>query len=374
MLSGEIRPIIKDPLGDKNSSDNYRPIMNSSNFLKLFEYCLNVTYQKKIRLNSRQFSYRKHTSCNLANAVLREVIGKYNSHNSDVHCAFLDMSKAFDKVNHYKLFMQLLDSDVPNILVKLIISMYENQNVSVMFNDISSDTWKIGNGIRQGGVLSGILFNLYINDVINAICEMIPGCSLDLYKINIIGYADDLTLMAPSAKGLQLILDKLVTMINSLNLKMNERKSVYMIFRSQKSKFNDNPKIFMNNTDLKIVSEHKYLGTIITSDKSNKIDIQKESSSFLKQFYGMYRKFYYADKKILRNLFQSYCTSFYGCELWYDIKGAKNEFHNLSISYHKAIKTLYNLPPWHNNHDLRILSDMTGLPIFKHLINKRTQI
>ena len=52
-------------------------------------------------------------------------------------------------------------------------------------------SWRIGNGVRQCGILSGMLFASYINDVLNTICNLNVGCKLLHYRTNILGYADD---------------------------------------------------------------------------------------------------------------------------------------------------------------------------------------
>ncbi len=67
--------------------------------------------------------------------------------------------------------------------------MNENQNVWIKFNNVMGDKWKIKNGTHQGGVLSGLIFNFYINDILKTISELTARCSIGLYKINILSYA-----------------------------------------------------------------------------------------------------------------------------------------------------------------------------------------
>ena len=100
MLRGEIRPIIKKANGNRNVSSNYRPVMNSSNFLKLFEYSILSLIENFIEPNVHQFGFRKHTSCLNAITILKETVQNYNSSGSKVHCAMVDLSNAFDKMNH----------------------------------------------------------------------------------------------------------------------------------------------------------------------------------------------------------------------------------------------------------------------------------
>ena len=369
MLIGEIRPIIKNVMGDVHSSDNYRPVMSSSSFLKLFEYCLLFKLEKYIKLNSRQFGFRKFTSCEMPITILKETISNYNKSNSNVHCAFLDLTKAFDKINHNILITKMLDESIPPLLIKTIKSMYDQQYAHVKFGNVKSNSWKIGNGVRQGAIISPLLFNLYINDILNAISELDPGCSIGYYKTNILGYADDVVLASPSSKGLQVLIDKFSFMLDAICLKINANKTYYMIFKCKKyKKFDYDNHILLKGVVLQRVHQCKYLGVILSETLNLALDIKRMNSQFLKQFFGMYRKFSFNNWAVLGFLFQSYCTSFYGSNLWYDKKYSQREFRALSVSYHKCIKLMLRLPIWESNH---YACNIAGLPIFKHLINKK---
>ena len=370
LLKGEIRPIIKNALGDKHSSENYRPIMSSSTLLKTFEYCLLFKLKRHVKLNTRQFGFRKNTSCLMAATVFKETIYNYNVNNSNVHAAFLDLSKAFDKVNHNILLMKLINQNIPPLLIKTLKSMYSNQSVHVSFNNTKSNPWILGNGVRQGAVLSPLLFSVYINDILKTITELNTGCSIGYYKTNLIGFADDIVISAPSAIGLQILLDTISKMFDALCLKINLDKSSYMCFLAKKfAKHVTYSKIYLNNPELKRVTHCKYLGIILTDRLNNNLDIKKCNNQFLKQFYGMFRKFSYLNSSILSFLFSSYCTSFYGSQLWYNRRGCQNEFRALGVSYHNHIKKMLRIPLYESNH---VTCEGAGLPIFKHCINKRT--
>ena len=91
--------------------------------------------------------------------------------------------------------------------------MYLNANVRIKFNGVTGDEWRVGNGVRQGGILSPYMFNFYINDIIEEICNMDVGCSLGLERMNIICYADEIVLVSPSANGLQFLIDKMSSLL-----------------------------------------------------------------------------------------------------------------------------------------------------------------
>ena len=176
MLRGVITPIIKDSLGDIRSSDNYRPVMSSSVFLKILEYCILHKIEAKIDLNDRQHGFRANHSTTSACLVLKETILNYTSSGSDVYACFVDISKAFDSVNHKILMQKLVKYGIPELFVNLISYWYRNQIVNVRFMSHYSNEWVIGNGVRQGGILSSLFFGIYINSPLENISKMNGGC------------------------------------------------------------------------------------------------------------------------------------------------------------------------------------------------------
>ena len=78
-----------------------------------------------------------------------------------MYVAFLDASKAFDRVNHTKLFSKLLRLGVPTWIIKVLVQWYCNQSMCVRWGSVFSDFFLVNNGVRQGGILSPLLFNLY---------------------------------------------------------------------------------------------------------------------------------------------------------------------------------------------------------------------
>ena len=195
--------------------------------LKIFEYCILTHLKSSIILHANQFGFRRHISTAvMAATVLKEVIMKYNKNGSAVYTAFLDLTKAFDKVNHTILMAKLIDSNESPIVTNTLINMYNKQLVRVCFNGNQSDFWRLGNDVRQGGVISPLLFNLYINNVLLKLSSLNEGCNLESEKHNSQAYADDFTLLAPSANAVQILLNKISILFSDLNLTLNLNKCV----------------------------------------------------------------------------------------------------------------------------------------------------
>ena len=90
LLLGEIRPNLKPNSSSKTSSDNYRPVMNSSNFLKIFEYSILPTCSKYLRVQPQQFGFQPGSNCSSVITILKETIHSYLNDGSMVHAALID--------------------------------------------------------------------------------------------------------------------------------------------------------------------------------------------------------------------------------------------------------------------------------------------
>jgi len=248
---------------------------------------------KYLKINSNQFGYKKNTSCLLAATVVKEIIFNYTKKGSIVHAAVVVMSKAFDRINHKLLLTKLANTNMPPLLVNILYCMMTNTTVNVKFNNICGSRFVVGNGTRQGGCLSGLLFNFYINDIIDEIMETSVGCHIEFECKNIICYADDFILLSPSANGLQFLIDKLYNCLSSHSLKLNVEKSKRIVFVGKnRKKINFGFCIYVNGCKLALVKDCNYLGIVLSRDMSINLDVERACKSYLKQFYGMFSKFY----------------------------------------------------------------------------------
>ena len=81
-----------------------------------------------------------------------------------------------------------------------------NQSARIIWNNIKGEYINIEKGVRQGGILSPLLFKLYIDDVLNDISNLDIGCKLGIVRLNILAYADDFVLMANSRSALCMLM------------------------------------------------------------------------------------------------------------------------------------------------------------------------
>ena len=113
---GIIIPIVKDKFGDPSLLDNYRPITLSPVISKLFENVLMELFGDHLISDDLQFWYKKKVGCPNAIFVLRQLVQFFNNRSSNVNIISLDASKAFNRVNHFRLFSTLINKKFPNCL------------------------------------------------------------------------------------------------------------------------------------------------------------------------------------------------------------------------------------------------------------------
>ena len=365
MLEGVISPCIKDKLGVKSSSANYREVMISPCFFKLFEYCVLPRLTATTQLSHLQFGYRSQSSTLLATALLKETVNKFVKEGSVVYSCFLDLSKAFERLDHELLLKKLADANLPSYLISIFKSIFCGSFVSVNYGGFYSKKWQLRQGVRQGGILSAYIFSFYMNDVLETIFNCPYGCRLGVNKISIQAYADDIVLIAPTPRGLQFLIDKINECLTDHKMTINLSKTVVMIFKRGSQNVANNLSFVLNGLKLDRVTEYKYLGSILSSDMSETLDMEKCMNAFNKSFGFLFRKFQSVNPSIFYSLFISFCASFYGSELWVDRDKARCTFRKLSVCYHNALKKILGFPRFYGNH---FTCSLLNAPTFEHFM------
>ena len=195
---------------------------------------------------------------------------------------------------------------------------------------------------------------------------MTYSCKLGPHKFGLLAYADDLVCLSPTKTGLQKMVSDITNELDILCLNMNALKSKCMVF--EKCRRCTPLRLFIKNSLVENVKNFTYLGIIIKHDLVNDLDIARCNRSYLKQFNSMFRRFHYIDIEGKLFLYKTYCTSFYGCEMWHNLKGCSASFNELRMSYHKSLKKLHGIPYRTSNHDV---CDASGLFTFDHYLSQR---
>jgi len=124
---------------------------------------------------------------------------------------YLDYAKAFDCVDHNKLWKILQEMGIPDHLTCLLRNLYAGQEATVRTGHGTTDWFQIGKGVCQGCILSPCLFNLYVENIMRFVGleEAQAGIKIARRNLNNLRYADDTTLMAESEEELKSLLIKM---------------------------------------------------------------------------------------------------------------------------------------------------------------------
>ena len=162
LIRSALVPIVKNKCKSLTAKDNYRPVALANTFTKIIEHVIIGRIDVYLWTSGNQFGFQKGASTDQCIYVLKELINSYLVSGSSKYCCFLDASKAFDRVNHGRLMTILLDRGVPDFIVRLLCYWYSFQTMYIRWGSVTSDAFHVYNGVRQGGILSPLLFNVYV--------------------------------------------------------------------------------------------------------------------------------------------------------------------------------------------------------------------
>ena len=138
-----------------------------------------------------QFGFKKRHSTSQCTFVLNEIVQYYENQGTGVKLALLDASKAFDRVEYTKLFKLLLKRNMSPYIIRILINMYTSQSIRVRWGMFLTELSTVSNGVKQGGVLSPIMFIVYVDELLSRLNNSPFGCYVGNVFCGALGYADD---------------------------------------------------------------------------------------------------------------------------------------------------------------------------------------
>ena len=164
--------------------------------------------------------------------TLKTLVNKHvtDQKGKKLYACFVDFQKAFDSVWHEALFRKLENIGINGNLINIIKNIYQLTQCAVKINGKSTKCFKYEKGVEQGNPLSPILFNLFMNDIFEAV-KNDSFITLDgQTKIDALMYADDLIILASSPEELQKSLDGLSAYCEKWKLNVNVKKTKCLTF------------------------------------------------------------------------------------------------------------------------------------------------
>ena len=264
----KISPIFKK--GDPHLTDNYRPIsllpvmskiFEKVVFIQLYDYLI----ENKLLYDS-QYGFRKLHSTELAALEFTDKINLNLDEGKLPLAIYLDLSKAFDTIDHSILINKLKYYGVRGMSLYWFESYLSNRKQYVQFNDSVSSYSLMSTGVPQGSILGPLLFIIYMNDIANV---------TDKFHFTL--YADDTSLIEPictfttgtngNSKTSQAINSELslitdLLCVNKFSLNATKKKMMIFHFR-QRNISKIKLELFINNTKIEQVKEFDFLGIML---------------------------------------------------------------------------------------------------------------
>ena len=270
--------------GDLKDCNNWRGVTLLNVVSKIFAKCLFTRIQELVEkiLRKHQSGFRKGRACADQTFILRKIIEESLEFQRAVFINFVDFEKAFDSVYRSALWDIMREYGIPEKIIGMIRLLYDGFVCAVIQDSKLSPFFAVELGVKQGCLLSGLLFLLVIDWLMkrtteerNTGLEWVNGETLED-----LDYADDLGLVSENLEDLQEKTTRLSRKAKGVGLKVNARKTEVMRVCTEEDR-----KVKLEGTELKDVEEFTYLGSKITKTGGTEEDVMarigKAKASFV---------------------------------------------------------------------------------------------
>jgi hypothetical protein len=268
------------------------------------------------QIQDEQCGFRKGRGTTDQLFTLQQVIEKAWEYDQEVYISFVDLEKAYDRVDRSLMWSELKRYGVNGQLIRAIMSLYTDSKSCVRILGRKSETFKVRSGLRQGCVLSPLLFIIYMDGIARrSLCHE----SVRIGDVNVghLLFADDLAILSSSKSGLQAALDRFAEECELASMKVNTAKTETMVISRNHSQCTAT----VNGVTLRQVENFRFLGFTFSSDGTLDAEIDRRigaASAVMRQLYrGVISKRELSSKakiSVYKTIF--YPTLTYGHELW----------------------------------------------------------
>ena len=261
-----LKPLPKSSLVDPRLPLQYRGISLLSTVYKIYSSILNKRITKYAEENNifadEQNGFRSGRSCQDHIYSLTTIIRNRRQQGKSTYVAFIDMEKAFDRVDRDLLFYKLIKLGIGGKIYTSIKNMYIGSKACINVNGYISDSFFTEFGVKQGDCLSPTLFGLYINDLVSDIKNTTIGVDIGLLNIHCLLYADDIAFLAETEDDLQNMLNTMHSWCHKWRMKVNASKSKVIHFRPNRTD-RTNYEFHYGANVIETVCQYKYLGIVV---------------------------------------------------------------------------------------------------------------
>ena len=267
LKTAKVLPIYKENDLNINDVSSYRPISILPSFSKVYEKIVHIQLYSYFTMHNlfydHQYGFRKNHSTEYAALELHDMLIQYLDKGKIPISIFIDLSKAFDTIDHDILLKKMSFYGINDNALKWFTSYLAHRNQYVSLENTTSSSLEITTGVPQGSILGPLLFLIYVNDL--------PVCT----NCKFLMYADDTCLLTPIdvntntqtindaiSVGINIKLQSLYDwlVVNKLSLNVSKTKFMLFHFLQKHIEMCHVPALEINGTPIKYVTEMKFLG------------------------------------------------------------------------------------------------------------------
>jgi hypothetical protein len=357
--------------GDLSNCDNWRGIMLICIPVKVFCKVLLNRFEKQVdeTLRKNQAGFRAGRSCVDHINTLRIIIEQINEYQSSLHLIFVDFKKAFDTLHHNNIWEAMERKGLPRKITDLIKAQYTSFQCQILHNGSLSEAIECKSGVRQGCILSPLIFLMVIDEVlVSSLDSGKRGIQWTLRSndhLEDLDFADDIVLMSQRRVDMQQKFIDLQRQAETVGLKMNESKTKSMTIGTQAAHFT------FNGQPIESVDSYTYLGSQITPDGGAREDVKtriRKAQGAFAQLKGIWRSNQLSLKTKIR-IFNSNVKSvlLYGCETWLVAADVTNK---LQVFVNRCLRRILKIY-WPNIISNRELHDRCNQDLIENEIKRR---
>ena len=245
-------PIFKNK-GDVQSCSNYRGIKLISHSMKLWERVVERRLRSELTFSEQQYGFMPGKSTTDALFALRVLMEKYREGQKELHCVFVDLEKAYDKVPREEVWYCMRKSGLAEKYVRIVQDMYDDSITAVRCAVGVTEGFEVKVGLHQGSALSPCLFAMVMDRITDDIREEAPWTMM---------FADDIVICSESKEWLERKLESWRYALERRGMKVNRRKTEYMCVNERQ----DKGTVKMQGEEVAKVEDFKYLGSTVQSN------------------------------------------------------------------------------------------------------------
>ncbi|KAK3573336.1 hypothetical protein QTP86_022730 [Hemibagrus guttatus] len=245
-------PIFKNK-GDVQSCSNYRGIKLMSHTMKVWERVVEARLRKVVEICEQQYGFMPRKSTTDAIFALRILMEKYRDGQKELHCVFVDLEKAYDRVPREELWYCMRKSGVAEKYVRVVQDMYERSRTVVRCAVGQTEEFNVEVGLHQGSALSPFLFAIVMDQLSEEVRQESPWTMM---------FADDIVICSESREHVEENLERWRFALERRGMKVSRSKTEYMCVNEREG----SGTVRLQGEEVKKVQEFKYLGSTVQSN------------------------------------------------------------------------------------------------------------